>query len=203
MIIECPNCESKVDAVQKGEVGSSDDDYGPPTKIVLVECPICKSPILGDSDMIQVGRDEWDWSDLTRVWPSPDNNIDREIPDIARNSLIEAQMCYKAKAYSACAVMSGRAIEGVCIHHSTKNKTTLAAGLKELKDLGAIDKRLFDWGEELRKHRNIGAHASDEKISREDAKDLLDFATTICEYVFVLNAKFLRFQERVTKRAKK
>lgn len=202
MIIECPNCESKVDAIEKGEVESLDDDYGIPTKVVLVECPICKSPILGDTDLIQVGREKWDWRDLTRVWPNPDNDIDGEIPDIARNSLLEARMCYKAKAYSACAVMSGRAIEGVCLHHSTKKKT-LAGGLKELKDSGAIDKRLFEWGDELRKHRNIGAHATDEKISREDAKDLLDFAAAICEYVFVLNAKFLRFQERIDERDKK
>ena len=91
--------------------------------------------------------------------------------------------------------MPGRTLEGVCKHHSTKTKN-LAAGLKELKEKGIIDERLFKWGEELRKHRNIGAHASDEKISKEDAKDLLDFVNAICEYVFVLTEKFNKFIER-------
>ena len=40
------------------------------------------------------------------------------------------------------------------------------------------------------------AHATEDKISKEDAKDLLDFAQAICVYVFVLNAKFNRFMER-------
>ncbi len=82
--------------------------------------------------------------------------------------------------------MCGRTIEGVCNHHSTKNKT-LAGGLKELRENGIIDERLFEWGDELRKHRNIGAHATSEKISKEDAKDLLDFSSAICEYVFTLH----------------
>ena len=52
---------------------------------------------------------------------------------------------------------------------------------------------------ELIKHINIGAHATEDKISKEDAKDLLDFAQAICDYVFVLNAKFNRFMERKDK----
>ena len=91
--------------------------------------------------------------------------------------------------------MCGRTIEGVCSHHKTKSKT-LAGGLKELRKNGIIDERLFEWGDELRNHRNIGAHATVKKISKEDAQDLLDFSSTICEYVFVLNEKFNRFKER-------
>ncbi|MEE8136534.1 MAG: DUF4145 domain-containing protein, partial [Thermodesulfobacteriota bacterium] len=70
--------------------------------------------------------------------------------------------------------MSGQALEGVCVHHKTKKKT-IAAGLTELKDKEIIDKRLYEWGEEIRKHRNIGAHANEDRISRDDAKDVLDF----------------------------
>jgi hypothetical protein len=91
--------------------------------------------------------------------------------------------------------MSGRTLEGVCLYHSTKSKD-LSHGLTELKDKGIIDDRLYQWGEELRKHRNIGAHATEENISKDDAKDLLDFAQAICDYVFVLNARFNRFMDR-------
>ena len=91
-------------------------------------------------------------------------------------------------------------MEGVCKYHSTKGNS-LVNGLKELKNKGIIDDRLYQWGEELRKHRNIGAHATEENISKDDAKDLLDFAQAICDYVFVLNARFNRFMERKDKTA--
>lgn len=51
----------------------------------------------------------------------------------------------------------------------------------------------------LREHGNIGAHPSEEKISKEDARDLLDFATAICDYIFVLTKKFDNFMERKRK----
>jgi hypothetical protein len=148
--------------------------------------------------MVQTGPDDWDWDAAERRWPMPEDEIDWSIPEIARNSLVEAKICFKAKAYSACAVMCGRTIEGVCKHHDPKTKT-LAAGLKKLKQDGVIDERIFGWSEALREHRNLGAHATTEKVKKDDARDLLDFAIAICEYVFILNEKFTRFQQRQAK----
>jgi len=37
---------------------------------------------------------------------------------------------------------------------------------------------------------DLGAQATTEKVTKDDAKDLLDFSTAICEYVFVLNEKW-------------
>ncbi|MCW8908107.1 MAG: DUF4145 domain-containing protein [Sedimenticola sp.] len=197
MIIDCPYCESKVDADEKGNVSFDTDGLVPHSKFSLVECKICHQALLGYTELIQVGPDEWDWDNLERYWPKKENTVDREIPEIARVSLIEAVICFKAKAFSACAVMCGRAIEGVCKHHHTKARS-LAGGLKELKQQGIIDSRIYEWGEALRTARNLGAHASTEKVSMDDAKDLLDFCTAICEYVFVLNVKFERFKARKT-----
>jgi hypothetical protein len=198
MIIECPQCESKVDGIEKGEVADNDPEYPFPCKRVLVQCPICNSALLGITEKIQVGNDQWEWESLHRLWPPQESNVDQVIPEIASISLVEAKLCFKAKAYSACAVMCGRTIEGLCMYHKTKGKT-LASGLKELREKDIIDNRLFEWGEELRRHRNIGAHATADKISKEDARDLLDFSTAMCEYVFVLNEKFSRFKERTKK----
>ena len=55
-------------------------------------------------------------------------------------------------------------------------------------------------GEALRNRRNIGAHASDENISREDASDILDFTIAICEYVYVLTQKYDEFKKREKKK---
>jgi len=197
MIIECPHCEAKVDGEVKGEheepFDPREDPY--PSKVVLLKCPVCCCAILGATDKIQTDSETYQWMDLVRLWPQQDSYIAQEIPAIARNSLIEAGLCFKAKAYSACAVMSGRALEGICRHQSTESEM-LAGGLKELKDREIIDNRLYQWGEELRKHRNIGAHATEENITRNDAKNLIEFAQAICDYVYVLNAKFNRFMRR-------
>jgi hypothetical protein len=192
MIIECYKCESKVDAKPLAEHYSYDpEDYPEHFFAVFLECPICKNPLLGGNSFFD-SRNE---SDLQRLWPKPETYVDFRIPEISKLSLIEAKLCFKVKAYSATAVMCGRALEGICSHHQTSAKT-LAAGLKELKEKNIIDERLFLWSEELRKHRNIGAHASTEKVSREDALDLIDFVTAICDYVFVLNERFDTFMRR-------
>jgi len=195
MLIECPYCESKVDGKVIGEHESYLEEAGFPFKVLLLECPVCKQPLLGCQEAYQTGPSRYEWSDVTRLWPQPDARVDWSIPDIVRASLEEARKCYKARAYGACAVMCGCALEGICNEYSAKSKI-LAKGLEELLDRKIIDERLFRWGEELRKHRNIGAHATGEKISREDAQDLLDFVNAICEYVFVLSVKFEEFMQR-------
>ena len=195
MLIECPYCESKVDGLERGEVFEDNPEYSYPFKKVLVECSVCKLALLGSTEQYQVGLNEYRWGALHRVWPPQDSDIDDKIPQITRIPLTEARLCFKAKAFSACAVMCGKAIEGLCKHHKTTSNN-FAAALKELKERKVIDSRLFQWSEELRKHRNIGAHASNEKISKENAQDLLDFSTAICEYVFILSEKFNRFIER-------
>ena len=91
--------------------------------------------------------------------------------------------------------MSGRALEGVCRHFQTKIQY-LSGGLKELRDRGIIDSRLFEWSEALRKHRNMAAHATEEKATKANAEDLLNFVESISQYVFVLSARFEEFQKR-------
>ncbi len=195
MITECPHRDSKVDCEEKGFIDLDIEQTHIPMKAVLLKCKVCNSPLFGFTELIQTGEDEWEWGAALRQWPAPETEIDWSIPEIARNSLIEAKMCFKANAYSAAAVMCGRTIEGVCKHHDAKIKT-LAAGLKKLRDDGIIDDRIYGWGEALREHRNLGAHATTKKVAKEDARDLLDFSIAICEYVFVLNEKFQRFQQR-------
>lgn len=194
MIAECPYCESKVDCEDNGHV-DIDTGSGYPAKVVLLKCKICRKPLLGISEMFQVDHEKWEWETALRLWPNPESDIDGIIPELVRHSLIEAKRCFKAKAYIACAVMCGRAIEGVCKHHYPETKS-LATGLKKLRESNVIDERMYSWGEALRINRNLGAHATSGRITREDARDLLDFGIAICDYIFILNMKFDRFKQR-------
>ncbi len=195
MIIECFTCESKVDGKILFEHDATKPDEDPCKKLLL-ECPVCKNIILVSQEF-GPSEEGWEYEDAKRLWPEPERDYHYALPVIVKFSLQEAEKCYKGKAYSACAVMCGRTLEGICSEYETKNKA-LAGGLKELLEREIIDKKIYQWGEELRKHRNMGAHASPEfiSISRDDAKDLLDFAIAICDYVFVLTCKFSEFMER-------
>jgi hypothetical protein len=90
--------------------------------------------------------------------------------------------------------MCGRAIEAMCVAHT--GEKTLHRGLQALRDKGVIDGRLFDWGDSLRQERNIGAHATGQKVGMQDARDVLDFATAICEYVYVLSDRYDAYKKR-------
>jgi len=198
MIIECNYCESKVDGkvIAKHESYAEDEPFA--FKASLLECPVCKNVLLAGQELVQVSVDAHDWDNATRLWPQPEKYLDWTLPELVRDSMIEAKKCYRATAYKACAVMCGRVLESICSEYKTKNKF-LGGGLKELLEKQLIDKKIFQWGEELRRHRNIGAHASKQKISKEDARDLLDFANAICDYVFVLTEKFKNFMGRKKK----
>jgi hypothetical protein len=203
MIIDCLYCESKVDAKLVAKKAYSGDDFRDAGVYYFLECPACGEVILAQADVVQVAADTWDYDKPTRLWPSNDESrLHQSIPALVRKSLEEARKCYRVKAFGACAVMCGRAIEAICSEQKTKSKY-LGGGLKELKEKGIIDGRLFQWGDALRERRNIGAHATEEDISGEDAKDVLDFALAICEYVFVLSERYADFQARSQKKKKK
>jgi len=174
-----------------------DDEAGcPDFRVSMLKCPGCKFPLLAKETYL--GENEFGpaWDRSVRLWPNPNRERHPSIPPIVQVSLDEAHACHHAGAHTACAVMCGRALEGVCVHFAAGNY--LQKGLQALRDKGLIDDRLFKWGNELRVQRNLAAHATPHKVSKEDATDLLEFVSAICEYIFVLAARFDAFMQRKT-----
>lgn len=197
MLINCSKCKARVDAKVESYLHGYDENE-PPYKVSLLQCPSCHSPLIGVQE--NYGSSDFGdeiWSEAGRVWPSPETYLSHSIPSTIRSSLEEAEKCLRTGAYTACVIMTGRALEAMCKHFATKSQY-LAGGLKELLEREIIDKRLYEWSEELRKHRNLAAHATDDKFTHEDGEYAFDFATAICNYVFVLNEKFKAFMERKT-----
>lgn len=202
MLIECSYCDSKVDAKILSKHIANNPEWGPDERTYFLECPSCRKALIGVQECYgyDPSVEEEIWSDIIRVYPSPKRAMHNEIPEIVRCSMEEAEKCFKARAYTAAVVMSGRALEAICSYYNTSNKM-LQKGLLELKEKEIIDKRLYEWGEEIRKHRNIGAHASDLKITKDDAEDVLNFIMSMCEYIFVLTVKFQKFCDRQRSRS--
>jgi hypothetical protein len=194
--VECDRCGS-VEATVLGSQMLAGHDFEP-QGTALVECPQCQQPLVAqhwyyEDGISPDGTIVGNWTPFKRAWPAPDRVIPHDLPDGVGESLREAQKCLGASAFIACAAMCGRALEALCRDHNANDKM-LGAGLKELRTAGQIDERLYEWGRELNKKRNIAAHPDPTPISKTDAEYVFDFALAICDYVYVLTAKFERFK---------
>ena len=65
-----------------------------------------------------------------------------------------------------------------------------------MKDINLIENRLYEWAEALRITGNEAAHDINKKISKQDAKDIIDFTDAILEYVFTFRKKLDEFLAR-------
>ena len=207
MLINCSHCSARINGeVQRlfpvydhEEDGSVISGY----RVSLMKCPACSGAVVGREELVHYREDSFgddiQWGPAKRVWPDPESGLDSSIPNAVRISLDEARGCLAARYYTSSVVMSGRALEAVARHFHMGEKAQrlmLAQGLKELHDTGKIDDRLHEWGKELHEHRNLAAHANDTVFKREDAEDLYDFVTAICDYLFVLQDRYERFIQR-------
>jgi hypothetical protein len=183
-------------------------DFDDPTivggeRLTLLICSSCHVRLLGRQKLhIYEGatsEDLKEWSAAIRVWPEPRPEFHFSIPTDVTASLEEARKSLHCGAYTASVAMTGRALEAIGRHFHTQgnaDQLMLGKGLEELHTARVLDDRLYEWGKELHEHRNMAAHASGASFSKVDAEDLYDFATAICEYVFVLAGKYAAFMRR-------
>lgn len=190
IVIDCPHCAVRVTAKATAWVGN-----GAEHALFLVECPSCHNGLLGSSVVFQDEFNNWRWDTAERLWPTPSlADVGPAIPEAARRDIKDAQKCISHGIYSASAVLCGRALERLIKEKAGAHM--IGKGLAELKSKGIIDERLFSWAEALRKERNIGAHASDEDTTKENAQDILDFTIAIFDYVYTLSEKYEKYVAR-------
>jgi hypothetical protein len=125
--------------------------------------------------------------------------ISPSVPAPLRREWDEAQICFRAKAYSACAVMVRRTVEGTCAEQGVKERN-LAKSLDTMAARGLIDGTLAEWANALRIVGNKGAHYTGERISRDDAEDALAFAEALLDHIYVLRRRFAEFQTRLSRK---
>jgi hypothetical protein len=228
-IVDCPTCTAKVAAEESGRAERTgfDDEASEPYgfRLHVGKCPRCSLLLAAESQQRRFSGwegDEFDvWSDPVRVHPKPPKTFTSyRIPNVVRNSLIEADIALQGGAKHAACVMLGRALEGLCrdvlftpdekkaIRAGTSKKhLMLAEGIKQLRDRGIIDSRLSDWSKDLHAFRNLAAHPDvqgfGEAITRQDAEDLQVFVYAITEYVYDLAERYEEFKARQRKPPRK
>ena len=190
MLVECKRCEAIVDAVELHQYFNKDwNEYS--LRYVFLKCPSCEEPFIVSQEYL--GGDFWD--EPYRMYPPQERRINPSIPESIKNIYQEALSCFKGKAFTATVIMCRKTLEGICSTHGITARN-LESSLKEMKEKGIIETRLFEWAEALRISGNEAAHDVNVTFQNQDAKDILEFTDALLEYVFTFRDKFNEFKKR-------
>lgn len=194
ILVECRSCHATVTGEALADYEAWVEEEGPPERFTFAKCPKCSSPLLVGQEHYGSQGEREIWSDPYRLYP-PRDLVSPRIPGKIRRAHQEAMDCFKAKAFSATAIMCRRTLESACAEHGVKERN-LATALQKMKEQGLIESRMLEWAEALRIAGNQAAHGVDESIVFEDARDLLEFTNALLEYLFTFRDKFEEFKKR-------
>jgi hypothetical protein len=195
MIVECANCNAYVEADEISNFQYPSKNGKPSGRFVFLKCKNCDNPILIEQENIGNVADGDIFDKPIVVYPKEENKDDSGIPKKIKNSLNEATSCYKANSFTATAIMCRRVLEGICTIKEFKTKN-LMSSIEKMKDHGIIDNQLFQWADILRITGNEAAHDINVDITKEDAKDMLEFTNAMAEYIFMFKDKLENFKKR-------
>ncbi|MCI0561662.1 MAG: DUF4145 domain-containing protein [Nitrososphaera sp.] len=195
MIIECQQCEAFVEAEEITGYEYMRTATQPSGRYLLLKCLKCDSPILVSQNNIgnMVEGDIWDTP--ARLYPSDDIRVNPNAPKPIRLAYGEAAVCFRARAYTAAAIMCRKTLEGICEAHGVQG-LSLVKALEKMKNDKLIDDRLYEWADALRLAGNEAVHDVKVTVPSDDAKDMLEFTNAILDYLFSFRDKFDRFKQR-------
>lgn len=191
----CPSCDHAVIMVVKGQWETQDPAEGPPTRWSAGHCSRCEAPVLYAQDLIQVSATDWDWDSPWQIHPPRDRKMSTAVPKPLRLDHEEARRCFRAKCYTASAIMARRIVQGICTQQGYTQRNLFDA-LKAMRDAGVINDRLYEWADAARDVGNQGAHEYEAPVSRQDASEVLNFTEALLDYLYVFQARYEEFKER-------
>ena len=119
-------------------------------------------------------------------WPQPHSNLHPAVPEQIRDAFHEAALALGANCPRAASVMARRTLEGIAAERG-ESTGSLAEKLKQLSEKGVLHPTLSDWSTEVRLVGNSGAHFDPiDKVTIEDARQLIDFIRELARYIYVL-----------------
>ncbi len=183
--MDCIHCDARVQAPVIATYQAVEAETQLEHTVFFLKCSLCDFPMVASTP-----ADEPDESP-SRMFPEAEGHLSLPVPSEIRSSHEEASRCFRAKAYTAAAIMCGKSLESMCRAHK-------ASGLLQLRESGVIEDRLLEWGQAVQVTRDQAAHELTPGISRQDCEDLLRFTEAILEYVFTFADRFAQFQGRRT-----
>jgi hypothetical protein len=140
------------------------------------------------------GSEQDDWRDPRQLYPVSEA-VSHAYPAGIRSAFTEALACYRAKGYTATAIMCRKTMEGLADAHGVQERN-LGKALRQLQAQNVIEGRLVEWAEELRFSGNEAAHDVNVVISPAEARDIVDFTKALLEYVHTFRLRFEEFRAR-------
>jgi hypothetical protein len=124
--------------------------------------------------------------DGKKIYPTPEPSpTDKSIPEIIRQDIIEAKLCFNVSAFNATVVMARRSIESICIDKGADKNDRLHQQINKMRNQGIITEELKSWATEVRFVGNDGAHPGD-LVQKDDAEAILKLAEQFAEVIYVL-----------------
>lgn len=162
----------------------------------LAVCQSCRQALLLLSG--EVGPDA-DPEDLPArpapvLWPTVGRDLADGVPALVMAELVDARACVRTGSTAAAALHVRRVLEAICADHGITGRTLYHA-LGRLRRDQVIDGWMAGLVEELREFGNMGVHLGD-KLTKEEAADLVTLAEALVEYIYVLKTKFARIKGR-------
>ncbi|WIM38481.1 DUF4145 domain-containing protein [Paenibacillus sp. PK4536] len=167
-------------------------EYDPPSEYTLSKCENCGEPSLFIREDFGQGFEQ---DIYFRLYPKNARSFNFILPEIIKSAYDDAVKCENYKIWAPAVVMVGRALEAAC-KEAVPTSKTINDGLKKMLENGIISQELFNWANELRILRNLGAHATLEKIDQQDTTESIDFLQAILETLYHLRPKFEEMKAR-------
>jgi len=202
----CPNCNmvvvARIESVAYGRPTVDSFNAIAPEDSILglvayktAFCVRCESVFLVRAVSTDVAGEFTTPEQHDVLYPREWRPIPEYLPASVRRAYESALSCYQRGVYEPCAIMSRKCLEALCVETGA-TKGNLKSRLESLAQKGTIDRRLLDWANELRLVGNDAAHDLAVELTKNDARDGIDFVEAILLYVFTLDRKFNEFKTR-------
>ena len=166
------------------------------SEYTFAACNRCEGPCVTQQEFNEIpGEFSVPETDPIQVYPQKHNIPLDLVPKKASRAYLEALRGYHCQLYEPCVIMCRKCIEAVCVELG-ESKKSLAQRLGHLQVKGVIDRNILQWANGIRIVGNDAAHDLDMQITKNDAKDTLDFTEAVLLYVFVLQSRYSEFQKR-------
>lgn len=193
----CPNCGniSRQRVIHEHSYTATASSGRETDAVLFVgACGTCDEPLIYIWTVDGHAAGDAPFYEASLVWPD-DGELHHSVPTAIAESYREA-VRIRRLAPTAFAVQVGRALEYLCKDRNTGG-TTLQQRLDSLAKRGEIPGSLAKMSSVIRNLRNVGAHATDTKVSELDAAAIDGFFRSVIEYVYVAPFKLQEYQERL------
>ena len=202
----CPGCNMLIAAkvVAEGNGGFRSDAINPLDEIdaeyhgehyYVCLCVRCSQPFLIRQSLFGVPAEFETVTDENILYPSDKKPPLDGVPTTIKSAYDQAARSFSASLFEPCVLMCRKCLEATCKNFGAEGRD-LNSKLQSLSDGGQIDSRLLSWAHEIRLIGNEAAHDPDTKVTKRDARDVLDFTDAILIYVFSLTSRFEAFRAR-------